>query len=199
MLAGGGFTAAPASWTMQAEPMPRLDVVVLENSSGEDYHIARALQRRFTVLLFYRGAWCPYSVQLLKELRNLEPILTGKGFQILAVTPERPFLIREMLKGLDLPFVVVCDRSNATALAFGLAPMLAEEEVRRFGAVAVLPLPLEGEPRPRLPMPSLVVLGEDGKIHARVAKLVEREAFRPAELLRACDEARARSRQETMR
>jgi peroxiredoxin len=194
MLAGSGVTAAPAPWTTPAEPVPQLDGVVLENSSGEDYHIARALQRRFTVLLFYRGAWCPYSVQMLKELRNLEPVLTGKGFQILAVTPERPFLVREMLDGLELPYVVACDRSNATALAFGLAPVLGEEEARRFAAVAVLPLPREGEPRPRLPAPSLVVLGEDGNIHAKVAGLVEREVFRPAELLRACDEARARSR-----
>jgi len=194
LLAWAASGGAAVPWAVPPQPGPSFPELALENPSGEDYFIGRALQRRLTVLAFYRGSWCPYSVQMLKELRNLEPELSGKGFQILAVTPERPFLIREMLDGLDLPYVVVCDRGNAVAGAFGLAPLLSMEEARRYGQAAQLPAPLPGEPAPRVPRPSLVVLGEDGRLYARIAGLVEEVPFNGAELIRQCDQARTASR-----
>lgn len=186
--------AASAAWSVESRPLPGLESAAVELPSGESYDLARALGRRFTVLAFVRGAWCPFSVQLLKELRNHEPALLGKGFQIIAITPDRPFRVRQMLDELDLPFVVVADRTNAAARAFGLAPVLSVDQAARYAVAASLPEVLPGDPRPRLPRPSVLVIGEDGRSHAVVAGLVEEVRFTAEDLFRACDEARRRGR-----
>jgi peroxiredoxin len=179
---------------MIPKPAPSFSEVRLENPSGEPYDIGRALSRRLTVLVLYRGAWCPYSVQLLKELRNMEPEILSKGFQIIAISPDRPFRVREMLDQMDVPFVVLCDRRNEVARALGLAPVLDGDVARRYAMASALPDPLPGEGEPRLPLPSLVVLGEDGMVYAQVSGMIEHRGFSSFELIQACDEARRRSR-----
>lgn len=186
--------AGAESWSCEPVVAPDWSGVVLENPSGLDYHPAPALRERLTVLVMVRGGWCPYSVQLLKELRELEPVLAGKGFQILAVTAERPLRLRRMLEAVELPFVVVSDRGVKIAESLGMAPLLCEAEWARYREAGVeLPEPRAGEPAPRLPRPGLVVLGEDGRIYGRVEGVVAEARFNPAELLRCCDLARAGS------
>lgn len=187
--------ALVVAWTVEPRAIPAWDDVVLENSGGLDYQPGPAMRARLTVLALVRGGWCPYSVQLLKELRAVDEAITAKGFQIIVVTPERPARVRRMLEELELPFVVVSDRANELARRLDLAPMLSGEEQKRMVEAGVeLPLPLSGESASRLPRVALLVLGEDGRIYAEAVNVVAEVPFRRAELLRCCDVARSRGR-----
>ena len=44
-----------------------------------------------SVLVFYRGAWCPYcNIALSADQEQLLPELTRRGVQLVAVSPQKP-------------------------------------------------------------------------------------------------------------
>ena len=43
-----------------------------------------------TVIIFYRGSWCPYCNRQLAALQEKETALKKLGFQIIAISPDKP-------------------------------------------------------------------------------------------------------------
>lgn len=51
-----------------------------------------------TVVLFYRGGWCPYCNAQLSDLHIVEPKLPASGFEIVFLSTDRPELLYSSLK-----------------------------------------------------------------------------------------------------
>ena len=41
-----------------------------------------------SMLLFYRGDWCPYCISQLEDWQNLLPLLADYNIQLLAISPD---------------------------------------------------------------------------------------------------------------
>lgn len=59
------------------------------------HSIHEVLASKPTVLIFYRGGWCPYCNIHLGRLATIEDELVALGFQIVAISPDRPDKIRQ--------------------------------------------------------------------------------------------------------
>ena len=46
--------------------------------------------QRPTIVIFYRGGWCPYCNMQLSDLRLVEPKLRAQGFEIVFLSTDRP-------------------------------------------------------------------------------------------------------------
>lgn len=57
-----------------------------------------------SIILFYRGGWCPYCNRQLAELKNIEQDLVDLGYQVLAISPESPDRLQE--QKLETEFAV---------------------------------------------------------------------------------------------
>ena len=69
-----------------------------------------------SVLVFYRGAWCPYcNIALSAYQEQLLPQLTGRGIPLVAISPQKPDGSLSMQQKNDLAFTVVSDPGNAIA------------------------------------------------------------------------------------
>jgi peroxiredoxin len=86
--------------------------------------IARALTE-FTgsgpaVLVYARGAWCPFCLRQLSDYAERYSDFKRSGVEVVALSPESPRRARRMRTGLKLPFTVLSDTHYLAAQTFGL-------------------------------------------------------------------------------
>lgn len=80
-----------------------------------------------TILISFRGGWCPYCNMHLSELRTVIPELKQKGFDVLFLSNDRPDMLysglkmetQEAIDGLD--YVILSDADVNAAMALGTA------------------------------------------------------------------------------
>jgi len=144
--------------------LDRLKGITLTTPSGLEYRLEPPLRKRVAILLFFPGTWDPHSVHALKILRNQEAELTRKGFQVLAVAPERPRVLRELVDEMDLSFVVLSDPEQATARLLGaLEPLTSQRSKQLLDAGIRLESRIGFVPD-ALPSVSFYFFAEDGRI-----------------------------------
>jgi len=112
-----------------------------------------------SVLVFYRGAWCPYcNIALSAYQEQLLPLLTGRGIPLVAVSPQKPDGSLTMQQKNGLAFTVVSDPGNAIATRLGILTGPSEDA---RAAQLQLGLDLAGvnaDGTATLPMPAAVIL-----------------------------------------
>lgn len=119
-----------------------------------------------TVLIFYRGGWCPYCTAHLGKLATIEDELASAGYQIVAVTPDAPQFVKETAQRHKLNYLLLSDSAAAAARAFGLAFRVDDETVSRYLTFKE-PIDLEkraGEKHHILPVPAAYVIDRQGVI-----------------------------------
>ena len=67
--------------------------------------------RRPTIVIFYRGGWCPYCNAQLSDLRLVEPQLRHKGFEIVFLSTDRPAILYSSLKAEKIHYTLLSDSS----------------------------------------------------------------------------------------
>jgi peroxiredoxin len=83
---------------------------------------------RPAVLVFYRGAWCPYcNIALSAYQQHLLPQLTGRGVGLIAISPQAPDGSLSMQEKNNLSFTVVSDPGNAIAGGLGVLTRPSDE------------------------------------------------------------------------
>lgn len=76
-----------------------------------------------SVLVFYRGAWCPYcNIALSAYQAQLLPRLTGRGIRLIAVSPQKPDGSLTMQQKHSLAFAVVSDPGTSSPPASASSP-----------------------------------------------------------------------------
>ena len=88
---------------------------------GEIVDLFSVTAGRPAVLVFYRGAWCPYcNITLRTYERDLRPELDRLGVALVAISPQKPDGSTAAVQGGDLNFPVLSDPSNAFVRALGI-------------------------------------------------------------------------------
>jgi peroxiredoxin len=72
------------------------------------------------VLVYARGAWCPYCLRQLADYGERYRDFKQSGIEVFAVSPESSRRSRRLRKQLKLPFTVLSDSKLEVARGFGL-------------------------------------------------------------------------------
>jgi peroxiredoxin len=111
------------------------------------------------VMVFYRGAWCPYcNIALSAYQEQLLPQLTERGIRLIAVSPQKPDGSLTMQQKNGLAFTVVSDPGNVIAGRLGI---LTRPSPKARAAQLQLGLDLadvNADGTVTLPMPATVIL-----------------------------------------
>ena len=111
------------------------------------------------VLVFYRGAWCPYcNITLSTYQAQLLPQLAERGVALVAVSPQAPDGSLSMSEKNELSFTVVSDPGNTVAGQLGI---LTGPSAEARAAQLQLGLDLtavNADATTTLPMPTTVIL-----------------------------------------
>jgi peroxiredoxin len=106
-LAADGVPAGVAEVGVTVPDADLLDV------HGAPTTLYRATAGCRSVLVFYRGAWCPHcNIALAAYQTQLLPQLTGRGVELVAISPQRPEGSLSMREKNDLAFTVLSDPGN---------------------------------------------------------------------------------------
>jgi len=175
--------AMPAPGLRVGDPAPDF---TLPDAFGRQVRLADLLAEGPVVLVFYRGAWCPYCNLQLRGLRAALPHIEREGARVVAVTPQRPEKSRGQVRDEGYPFEVLSDLDDrvmkAYHLYFEVPADLREVYLRRLSLDLA---EYNGEGRYVLPVPATFVIDRRGVVRAAFADLDYRMRVEPAEILAA--------------
>ena len=94
LFAGTLLGAVPANYAPLKEGDSIPDVT-LRTQADQEVSLRKLVARKPTVLVFYRGGWCPFCTRHLGDLAGIEPDLEKAGAQLLAISMDQPAKLRE--------------------------------------------------------------------------------------------------------
>lgn len=163
----------------------------LYTQEAKELKIQGLVKEKPTVLIFYRGGWCPYCTKHLSALSTIEEKLIALGYQIVAVSPDSPAKIQEMRNKQKLTsYTILSDSDMETAKAFGIAFQVPPELVAKYKNEYHIDIEADsGRKHHLLPHPAVYIIGTDGQIDYSHVNEDYKSRLDPAEILQAAKSA----------
>ncbi len=140
----------------------RLPDANLRNLEGDTTALAEAIGGKPAVLVFYRGGWCPYCNVQLSGLRLIREPLQALGYQLIAISPDRPEALRESLASSELDYTLLSDAKAEAMTAFGLAFRVDAETQAQYRGYGIDLAVASGEDHGLLPVPAVYIVDAEG-------------------------------------
>lgn len=129
------------------------------------FNLKSALQDGPIVLVFYRGQWCPFCNRHLSDLQDSLSLVTSKGAQVIAVSPEKPEYLGKMTKKTGAEFNLLYDKDYKIAEQFGVLFAPDSATIRKYNTFLNANLQeAHGNDQELLPIPATYVIARDGTI-----------------------------------
>lgn len=137
----------------------RIPVISLPAANGQVYDLNAAVAQKPTILIFYRGGWCPFCNRELAGIQGIQADLVRMGYQIIALSTDSPENLSKSADKEKLSYTLLSDAGLAVAKKMGLA----------FKAPAAYSKTLETGSGGKnvdklLPVPSVFILDKKGVI-----------------------------------
>ncbi len=159
---------------------------VLKNALGQAVKLSDKLKQGPVVLIFYRGAWCPYCNLQLHALRESLLVFKKYNAQLIAVTPQTPDKSLQQVKKDNYPFEILSDLDDGVAKSYRLYFELPQEVHQLYKTKFKLDIEeYNGKGRLGLPVPGSYVIKPDGIIVAAFAQLDYKKRMEPSDILAA--------------
>lgn len=131
----------------------------LQNLEGKDINLKDVLQVKPTVLVFYRGGWCPYCNMQLSGLVKIEKEIIDLGFQIVAITPDDYQNLKNTEEKDSINYQLYSDPNGKFIQDVGIAfqtPTMVKGYIATKGQ--------KGKTSDVMPVPTVMAVDMEGKI-----------------------------------
>lgn len=159
----------------------------LPNVDGSSVSLSEALQAGSVVLVFYRGAWCPYCNLALRAYQQILPEIQARGAQLITVSPQTPDNSLTMAEKNELQFAVLSDEDNQVAREYKLVFTVPKDVVEIYDNIGIDLVAANGNEHYELPLPGTYVIAQDGTVHYAFADTNYVKRAEPADILAALD------------
>jgi peroxiredoxin len=130
---------------------------------GAPTSLTRLRAGKPAVVVFYRGAWCPYcNITLRTYQAELVPALAERGFELIAVSPQTPDGSMTSARSNELTFSVASDPGNQVAAAVGIMSVPSPDSVAAQIKLGLDLAEVNADGERTLPMPTVVVVDQAG-------------------------------------
>ncbi|WP_396217085.1 peroxiredoxin family protein [Flavobacterium sp.] len=133
------------------EKIPKQNLISVDNQLVSTSEIFN----KKTVLILYRGGWCPYCNAQLMDMQEIESQIIELGYQIVAISPDSPKFLKETTTEDKLNYQLFSDSDGAFSQALGVAFKREKPKLEKYS---------EGKNPGFLPVPTVYVLNENGEI-----------------------------------
>ncbi len=141
--------------------------VTLKDPFGNDTDLQNLISKKPTLLIFYRGGWCPYCNTHLSQLAEVEGELYDMGIQILAISPDKPSYLKESAMEHELNYKLLSDSDMNAAKQFGLAFKVDTTTVNRYKRNGLDLAERSGHDHYLLPVPAAFLVDTNATIQYR--------------------------------
>ena len=155
----------------------------LQNAFGKKTSLSSALTNGPVILVFYRGAWCPFCNVHLRVLQENMAEFQKYNAQLLTITPQQPDKSAEQLKNGDYDFEVLSDLDYQVMKDYNLYFEVPNEIVEIYQRVGIDLDEYNGQDRAGLPVPGTFIIDQQGIIRAVHAETDYSKRMEPADIL----------------
>jgi peroxiredoxin len=138
-----------------SEKIPNLSLKSVDNV---DVNLSQLFANKKTILVFYRGGWCPYCNLHLAALGESEKDLLSLGYQIIAVSPDSPKSLKATDDKEKINYTLLSDSDGVLSKAVGIA-FQAPENYK-----PIITEGSEGVNTTFLPVPAVFIVDKEGTI-----------------------------------
>jgi peroxiredoxin len=163
LLIGGPFALANEIAASATEVHPlllgsRAPDTALKTLDGKDTSLWKQMNGKPAILVFYRGGWCPYCNTQLSELRNIVKDAGALGYQVIAISPDRPEELSRTMTRDKLDYTLLSDSKAEAIKAFGIAFRVDDETIKNYVNYGIDLEKSSGESHHALPVPSVFIV-----------------------------------------
>jgi peroxiredoxin len=167
---GGEVSVHVADTALRAEDVKplqsgnRAPETSLRRPAGRSVDMADLYQVGPSVLIFYRGGWCPYCNVHLGQIAKAESELKQMGYQVLAISPDRPEELQKSVDKQHLSYQLLSDSDMALCRAFGLAFRVDDATIKQYHGYGIDLEKSSGQSHHLLPVPAVYIVDTEGVI-----------------------------------
>ncbi|MBC3766474.1 peroxiredoxin-like family protein [Neptunicella marina] len=139
--------------------------ITVKNLQNDTLQLKQLISKKPTIMVFYRGGWCPYCNAQLAGLKEIESKLTDLGYQILAISPDSPERLKAQQTKQQFNLTLLSDSSLDAIRKMGIAFLLDEKTSEYYrDKVGVEFMDIEGTSRVALPVPAVYIVDQQGLV-----------------------------------
>jgi peroxiredoxin len=133
----------------------------LSDASGSPVSLDQLLETGPTVIVFYRGGWCPYcNLALRTYQRELVPELPTFGARLVAISPQTPDQSLTTVEKAELDFTVLSDPGSRVARSIGIAYQSADDVLEAQHKLGLDLAAVNVEESTQLPRPTVLIVDQ---------------------------------------
>lgn len=159
--------------------------VKLRTEEDKEVSLRKLISEKPTVLIFYRGGWCPFCNRQLQSLAGIEDDLNKAGVQLLAISMDQPAKLKATPDREKLHYRLLSDSDAAAATAFGIAFKVDDATVEKYKGYGINLDAASGRDHHILPHPAVFVADTSGKIRFAHVNPDYKVRLEPKEILEA--------------
>ena len=135
------------------------------NQNGEKVRLSEYLPMGKTVIIFYRGHWCPVCNKHLQAVQDSLEMIYEKGAQVIAVSPEKPFFLKKTSDKTGAKFTIVHDEDFKVCDAYGVTFSPDADQIKLYNTMLGADLEnAHSDDSQRLPIPATYIVDQLGKV-----------------------------------
>lgn len=137
----------------------KIPKATLQDSQGKQVELDKLVSNKPTVLVFYRGGWCPYCNLQLSGLVKIEKNILDLGYQIIAISPDDYRNLQNAESKDSINYTLLSDPNAKFIQQVGIGfktPLMLKGFIATKGQ--------KGETSEIMPVPTVMILDEKGKI-----------------------------------
>lgn len=131
----------------------------LQDADGKTIELETILKLKPTVLVFYRGGWCPYCNMQLSGLGKIEQEILDLGYQIVAISPDDFQNLKNTEEKDSIKYSLFSDKDGKFIQDIGIAfqtPTMVKGYIATKGQ--------KGKTSDVIPVPTVLIVDKEGKI-----------------------------------
>ncbi len=136
----------------------------LNDSLGKAVSSKDLLKQGNLVVVFYRGAWCPFCNKYLHQLQQNLPQIKQNGGNLVAISVENPDRSMAIAKKNEVEFTVLSDPNLMVARKFGIVYQLSDATNERYTARGLDLAKYNSTEKAELPISATYIVNKKGEI-----------------------------------
>lgn len=158
----------------------------LINAFGRKVKLSEQLEEGPVVLVFYRGAWCPFCNIELNALQVSLPYFKKHNASLIAVTPQKPDKSMKQIEKAEYTFEILSDLDDSVMKSYNLYFEVPQDQYELYKNWFNFDIAdYNGKDRLGLPVPGTFVIDQDGIIQAAYAKTDYKKRMEPEDIINA--------------
>ncbi len=152
-LAATAVSAATAAQPIAVGSKVPADFAAID-TAGKARNFASIAGKKGVVLVFFRSAaWCPYCQKQLKDIRDLQPELTKRGYTLAAISYDSVEALNKFNTKVPVNYTLLSDVGSKQIDAFGLRDPAYPKDSFAYG----------------VPRATILVIGRNGVIKQKIS------------------------------